>query len=248
MRIAFIGDSFTEGLGDERPDGTLRGWADRVAEGLAASGETVLYANFAIRGRLLKPIVGEQLDAALALDPLPDLLVINGGGNDMMRPNYSTERCAQMLRGLLDRTEAARVPTLVLSGPNPSDHLPMGKVFDRRGRELTDAIPPLIEGREHVRFVNCFDHEELRDGRFWSEDRLHLNSAGHARVAALVLTALGVETPLPGPGEAPPAKTLRTELRYTRRYLAPWAARRIRGKSMGDGVDPKHPAWVEVAA
>ena len=31
-----IGDSFTEGLDDWRPDGTPRGWADRVAERLAA--------------------------------------------------------------------------------------------------------------------------------------------------------------------------------------------------------------------
>ncbi|MCA1943472.1 MAG: SGNH/GDSL hydrolase family protein, partial [Yonghaparkia sp.] len=27
---AAIGDSFTEGMGDERPDGTPRGWADLV--------------------------------------------------------------------------------------------------------------------------------------------------------------------------------------------------------------------------
>ena len=31
-----LGDSFTEGLDDWRPDGTPRGWADRVAEQLAA--------------------------------------------------------------------------------------------------------------------------------------------------------------------------------------------------------------------
>ena len=32
---AAIGDSFTEGVGDELPDGTVRGWADFVALGLA---------------------------------------------------------------------------------------------------------------------------------------------------------------------------------------------------------------------
>ena len=30
-----IGDSFTEGVGDDLPDGTVRGWADLVARGLA---------------------------------------------------------------------------------------------------------------------------------------------------------------------------------------------------------------------
>nr|BFE73131.1 hypothetical protein GCM10020092_064320 [Actinoplanes digitatis] len=58
MRYVAIGDSFTEGMGDELPDGSVRGWADLVAAGLAAelTGE-VSYANLAIRGRLLEPIV-----------------------------------------------------------------------------------------------------------------------------------------------------------------------------------------------
>src|ERR1700712_4775272 len=86
-RYVAIGDSFTEGLGDTLPDGTERGWADLVAAGLAAGeGEPISYANLAIRGRLLEAIVTEQLDAALALDPPPTLLSLNGGGNDMMRP------------------------------------------------------------------------------------------------------------------------------------------------------------------
>ena len=33
MRYVAIGDSFTEGVGDELPDGTVRGWADLVAAG-----------------------------------------------------------------------------------------------------------------------------------------------------------------------------------------------------------------------
>ena len=53
---AAIGDSFTEGVGDELPDGTVRGWADFVALGLAAAAhEPIGYANLAIRGRKLGP-------------------------------------------------------------------------------------------------------------------------------------------------------------------------------------------------
>jgi len=248
MRIAFIGDSFTEGLGDERPDGTLRGWADRVAEGLAASGQHVWCANFAIRGRVMRQIAGEQLDAALALDPPPELLVVNGGGNDMMRPNFSTERCGELLTRVIDLTEAAGIPLLVLSGPNPADHLPLSNVFNRRGRELTDSIAPLIAGRDHVRFVDCFSHEELRARGYWSEDGLHLNTAGHARVAAIVLASFGIDEPMPVAGDAPLPRGVRHRVEYTRKYLAPWAARRIRGKSMGDGRDPKYPGWTEVVA
>jgi lysophospholipase L1-like esterase len=93
MRYAAIGDSFTEGVGDELPDGSVRGWADRVAAGLAsARGGEVRYANLAVRGRLLEPIVTDQLEAALSLAPAPTLITLNGGGNDMLRRGIDVAR------------------------------------------------------------------------------------------------------------------------------------------------------------
>src|SRR4051812_14798778 len=105
MRYVAIGDSFTEGVGDELPDGTVRGWADLVAEGLAGgepagTGEPVHYANLAVRGRLLDSIVRDQVPAALGLTPAPTLVTFNGGGNDVMRPGIE-------LRQLLELTELA---------------------------------------------------------------------------------------------------------------------------------------------
>ena len=91
VRFVAIGDSFTEGVGDELPDGRVRGWADIAAQGWAdASAEPVEYANLAIRGRLVWPILEEQLEPALALRPTH--LSFNGGGNDMLRPRASVAR------------------------------------------------------------------------------------------------------------------------------------------------------------
>jgi lysophospholipase L1-like esterase len=64
-----IGDSFTEGLDDFRPDGSIRGWADRLAELIAARQGYVNYANLAVRGRVLAQIVADQFPAALAARP-----------------------------------------------------------------------------------------------------------------------------------------------------------------------------------
>ena len=242
-----MGDSFTEGVGDEQADSHVRGWADRVAEGLAVNGgEHVFYANFAIRGRLLSAIAGEQVDAALALEPKPDLLVINGGGNDITRPDYSTERCIALLAGVAERAAETGVDLLILSAPNPSDHLPMGSTLNKRGRELTDAIPDLIAGLGNVQFISCFDDEELRDSRYWCEDRLHLNPLGHERVAAMVLTALGVATPVPPPGQPAPPHTSFRDARFAVNYLAPWVVRRMTRRSSGDGRNPKQPEWTAV--
>lgn len=47
-----MGDSFSEGLDDPYPTGGYRGWADLVAEALAARRPGFEYANLAVRGRL----------------------------------------------------------------------------------------------------------------------------------------------------------------------------------------------------
>ena len=39
--------------------------------------------------------------------------------------------------------------------------------------------------------VSAFDDDEVRRRPYWSDDRLHLNSDGHRRVASLVLRGLG---------------------------------------------------------
>jgi hypothetical protein len=92
--------------------------------------------------------------------------------------------------------------------------------------------------------VNVFGDTEIRDHRYWAPDRLHLNSDGHRRVAALVLHALG-HGPLPEPGTPGiiRRRSLATEARFYGEHVAPWVQRRLRGRSSGDARDPKHPLW-----
>jgi lysophospholipase L1-like esterase len=248
MRYVAIGDSFTEGVGDELPDGSVRGWADLVAAGLAAeAGEPVHYANLAVRGRLLAPIVGDQLEAALALTPAPTLLSLNGGGNDMMRPGCSEDRLLELTERAVRRCREAGVPLVLLSGADPTDRLPLGPVVHRRGEALTARLADLA-GRSDVVFVDVFHDGEMRRPAYWSPDRLHLGPAGHRRVAGLVLAALGhpvaADAVDPGPAER---TSLRVEARYYREHVLPWLLRRLQRRSSGAGRSGKHLDWVEVA-
>ncbi|GAA0491158.1 SGNH hydrolase [Paractinoplanes deccanensis] len=246
-RYVAIGDSFTEGLGDGLPDGSERGWADLVAAGLAAAeGEPIQYANFAIRGRLLEPIVTEQLDAALALSPPPTLLSLNGGGNDMMRPGGDMNRLAAMTERAVQRCLEAGVRVVLLSGADPSDRLPFGSTMRRRGELLTDAVARFVP-RYDITFVDVFHDREIRRAGYWSADRLHLNAAGHRRVAGLVLTALGHSTEAhvidPGPAES---RRVLAEARYYREHVLPWINRRLRGRSSGDNRTGKYTTWTDI--
>lgn len=244
VRFVAIGDSFTEGVGDELPDGTVRGWADLAAQGWAdAVREPVFYANLAIRGKLARPIVEEQLEPALALQPTH--LSFNGGGNDMLRPRADMERIADLFQRVKDRCDEAGVTLIFLSGANPSFHLPLGRVVQRRGDLLSDAVLARVTDRpDIVRALNWPD-TELSQASYWSPDRLHMNERGHHRVAARVLDALGVSPPadwwsLPEiDGRVVPRGAA-----YYREHVSPWVRRRLTGRSSGDGRTAKFATWV----
>lgn len=238
-----IGDSFTEGVGDERPDGRVRGWADLAAQGWAdASGHPIQYANFAIRGKLAWPIIEEQLEPALALGPTH--LSFNGGGNDMLRPRTDVEHIADAFSRVLRRCDEQGVTLILLSGANPAGQLPMGSLIQRRGDELSAAVQRRIIDRPDVIPALNWPDRELSSGAYWSEDRLHMNANGHHRVAARVLQALGYEPPAEwwSPAESVVGAS---GFAYYRQHVGPWMKRRITRTSSGDGRTPKHPTWVE---
>ena len=249
MRYVAIGDSFTEGVGDELPDGSVRGWADLVAAGLAAAnGGAVQYANLAIRGRLLEPIVTEQLDAALALRPAPTLMTFNGGGNDMLRPRTDVAQLMVLTERAVRSCVAAGVRLVLLSGADPSARLPFGRMIQRRGEELTAGARELA-AKHDIMFVDVFHDIEIRRAHYWSADRLHLNAAGHRRVAGLVLEALGNDVShQPSSPELPEARRLFAEARYYWEHVRPWVQRRLRGNSSGDELYGKHADWTDIEA
>jgi lysophospholipase L1-like esterase len=233
---AAIGDSFTEGVGDELPDGRVRGWADLVALGLAAASPgPVRYANLAIRGRLLGPILAEQLEPAIALGPA--LISINGGGNDIIRPRVRIESIADRIESALQRVAASGAHVVFVSTGDMTRHIPLGSLVASRARQLATAMARW-EPREGVTIVDNWADVELRDIRYWAPDRLHLNAAGHRRVAANVLGAL--EVPVPDAAGASDADGSRERTAaYWREYVLPWIGRRVTGRSSGDGRLPK---------
>ncbi len=251
-----IGDSFSEGMGDDLPDGSVRGWADFVAMGLsqaaiAAGGEPIGYANLAIRGRKLGPLLAEQLHTAIELKPA--LLSLNGGGNDIMRPKVLIDDVAEQLVQAARQATDAGIHVLLLSGANPGKHLPMGAVMNRRGDELAEAVVKRFP-IENMTYVDNWSDAELTKIEYWSSDKLHLNALGHSRVASNVLRGLGVPVPSAwGIDDALVSRAnARNNLGYYRDYVMPWIGRRLTGRSSGDGRAPKRatllPVVIEEAA
>ena len=249
MQVAYrnflaLGDSFTEGVGDTYPDGSVRGWADLVATELAAREPDFRYANLAVRGRLLPAIVAEQLPAAEELRP--ELVSFAGGGNAVLRPRYVRPVAAGMFADAVRRLTATGATVLLFTGADISVRMPGGRRLRPRIEALNADVARVAADAGAV-LVDLWADRGLDDPRMWSEDRLHLGPAGHLRVAGHVLEQLGIpaddawRSPLP---TAPPMSWTRgrlADLTWAGRQLAPWVRRRLAGRSSGDGRAPKRP-------
>jgi len=245
-RYVAIGDSFTEGIGDPEPasPGGHRGWADRVAEVLAARTDDFAYANLAIRGRLLQQILDEQVDPALELRP--DLITISAGGNDIIRPGTDPDEVASRLDGGVERLRRDGATVVVFNGPDIGGTPVLGRL---RGKVaiFNENVHALAKRHDAI-VADMWALRELTDPRMWAPDRLHFSPVGHQTVARMVLDSLGVEHDLePFQADPLPRKAWREarieDIGWAREYFAPWILRRIRHQSSGDGITPKRPSF-----
>src|SRR5690606_9525755 len=115
-RYVAVGDSFTEGVGDPDPSvpNGFRGWADRVADVLSQQVGDFAYANLAIRGRLIRQIVAEQIEPAVALKP--DLVTFSAGGNDVIRPGSDPDAVAEHFEDAVVRLGSGGATVVVFTG------------------------------------------------------------------------------------------------------------------------------------
>jgi lysophospholipase L1-like esterase len=243
-----VGDSFTEGL-DDRFGDTYRGWADLVAAALAERSGALAYANLAVRGRLFRRVVTEQVPPALAMRP--DLVSFAAGGNDVLRRSFEGEAVIARFDETIARLRATGADVILFRFADLMVRLPGQRMIAPRVTLLNRAVGETAQ-RHGARLVDLFADDEFANPALWSVDRLHLSTAGHRRVAAHVLTALGLESDpewwrSPARPEPLPWLAARAaDAVWAGRHLAPWLKRRLTGRSSGDRVTAKRPTLLPV--
>ena len=244
-RFVALGDSLTEGVGDlddALPHG-VRGWADRVAAVLAERHEHFEYANLAIRGRKLRPILAEQIEPALAMQP--DLVTVYAGANDVLRPRVDIDALVDDYDDAVGRLVAGGAHVVLFTAYDSGTHPVFGAL---RGRFATyNELVREVADRHGTSIVDFWRLREYRDDRMWDVDRMHMAAPGHQRMAMEVLDVLGVPhrltaLPLVDRPVLSPRERRQANLAWTREHAGPWVRRRLTGVSSGDSLSPRWPA------
>ena len=248
-RYLALGDSFTEGVGDEdptRPHG-VRGWADRVAEQLCAADPAWGYANLAVRGKKIRQVIDEQLETALAMEPT--LVTLYAGGNDILRPRVDIDALMAGYDDMVGRLRASGAAVVLFTGFDSSGSAVFGKtrgrtaIYNEWVREAADRHGAVI--------ADYWRWREFSDFRYWAVDRLHMGTPGHTLMAKKVLSLLESTDAIATPElDTSPARTRRKQLasdaRWAREFVVPWIGRRVRGTSSGDLMGPRYPGYIRL--
>ncbi|WP_017545745.1 SGNH/GDSL hydrolase family protein [Nocardiopsis prasina] len=250
LRYVALGDSQTEGIGDGDEESGYRGWADRFAEHLAATGARVDYANLAVRGRLARQVHEEQLKDALELRP--DVATVFAGVNDLIRPRYDPDEVVGHLETMFAELTGVGARVATLTFPDIARIAPLARPLVPRVLDFNERVREAAE-RHGVAVADTAAHEVAADRRLWGVDRLHCSPEGHRRIAGAVAHALGIPgsdqtwaDPLPEGPVSGVFRSAASEVRWLGAFLGPWVVRRLRGRSSGDGRTAKRPVPLPV--
>jgi lysophospholipase L1-like esterase len=237
----------TEGMSDEVVNGKNRGWADRVADVLAKSDPSFTYMNLAIRGKLLKQVVDDQVPQAVKhITGKQSLVSFHAGANDVLRPTYRAEISLPLyeegVKKLIDAGATVIIFTVIdkveCKGKIATLWHQRFSNFNENVRKVAAKYPVILFEAKQAEFLN--------DRRFLSFDRLHINPEGHRRLANAVLQGLGYEfdpswrQPLGVAKKKSKVVKVVLDIVWVATFLIPWIWRRIRGKSSGDGRIAKY--------
>ncbi|WP_438481897.1 SGNH/GDSL hydrolase family protein [Oleiharenicola lentus] len=246
-RYVALGDSSTEGIDDPDSVGGYRGWSQRLAERVdAAQGGGLLYANLAVRGLTTRQVRERQLADALAMRP--DLATVFCGTNDVTSWRFDAEAVAADIAHMQHALVRGGATVLSFTLPDLTPLMPLARVIAPRIAALNRALAAASQASGAI-LVDFAAYPVATDRRLWSDDRIHANAAGHARIADALAHALRLPGSTPAWQKSFPIELAQTwgewwswEMRWFKRHFAPWVWQGLRGHSSADGRGPKRAA------
>ena len=234
-------------MSDEIIDGNYRGWADRVADVMAQANPDFTYVNLAIRGKLIRQVVEDQVPEALKYVTGRDTLVsFHAGANDALRPGFQADVVNELYKATVRAIADSGATVMLFTVLEKTGNKGKGsEIWEKRFSQFNTAVRE-VGSEVGAIVVDANEEHFLSDRRFLAFDRLHLNAIGHNRCAQAVLEKLGLpfdpawRTPLPPAKKTPWVVEKVITVAWFFVFALPWIWRRIQGKSSGDGRSPKY--------
>lgn len=234
-------------MSDEIIDGNYRGWADRVADVMAQANPDFTYVNLAIRGKLIRQVVEDQVPEALKYVTGRDTLVsFHAGANDALRPGFQADVVNELYKATVRAIADSGATVMLFTVLEKTGNKGKGsEIWEKRFSQFNTAVRE-VGSEVGAIVVDANEEHFLSDRRFLAFDRLHLNAIGHNRCAQAVLEKLSLpfdpawRTPLPPAKKTPWIVEKAITVAWFFVFALPWIWRRIQGKSSGDGRSPKY--------
>ena len=190
-RFVAIGDSFTEGIGDEVEGIALKSWVEHCVQQWE---NEIEYCNFAKRGLVTKEIQSQQLEKALTFNP--DLVSLIAGANDVLKGRWNHDAYKNDMEFMIDTLSKAGADIIIANLPDFTVRLPFAsekkQVIKEQLLEANEVIHSL--SREYkLHHVDFWNHHLVNDNTLWSKDLIHPNSKGYVKVAELIFSSLPVQ-------------------------------------------------------
>ncbi|WP_141521799.1 SGNH/GDSL hydrolase family protein [Bacillus cereus] len=190
-RFVAIGDSFTEGIGDEVEGIALKSWVDHFVQ---LCEKDIEYANFAKRGLVTEEIRLQQLEKALTFNP--DLVSLIAGANDVLKGRWNHDAYKNDMEFMIDTLSKAGADIIIANLPDFTVGLPFASEKKQEIKEQLLEANEVIHSlsREYkLHHVDFWNHHLVNDNTLWSKDLIHPNSKGYVKVAELIFSSLPVQ-------------------------------------------------------
>jgi hypothetical protein len=172
--------------------------------------------------------------------------------NDLLLRRFDAAQVASHVGDMVHTLASAGATVVMFTIPDAAPRMRLGRAMTARTEALNVELRR-IAAHPNVVLLDLASYELAGDPRMWAVDRLHGNPEGHRRIAAELAHLLQLPDTMPGSlgpiAPAPPRRrhhVLAEDLRWIARFVAPWAWRRLRGKTLGDGRSAKRPTLTPV--
>jgi lysophospholipase L1-like esterase len=187
-RLAVLGDSIAEGMGDATPGYAAQFWGDRLAGALGRQQPGLAYVNLGKRDLRAGEVRSTQLGPAQGFGP--DLAVVVCGGNDLLVEHFDVAAVEREIEALVEGLAETGAEVVTFTMLNMPSAIELPPPIPERLDELHHRWRA-VSARHGTILVDLAREPVCAEPELYSADLKHGSTRGHAVVASYTIRRLG---------------------------------------------------------